>query len=95
MLSQCMSTVMSMPAVYKRAASLPADQELSRCLQTASSHLRKLPEDMPGAHSSCTALLTAVLGSMHALQKATMAIQTTADPHLMMAAVEGTLSYLS
>ena len=90
-----MSTVMSTLAVYKCAVNLPADQELSRCLQTASSHLKKLLEDMPGAHSSRTALLTAVLQSVHVLQKATIAIQTTADPHLVMAAVEGTLSYLS
>ena len=66
-----------------------ADQELSRCLQAAACHLRTLLAASPGADSSRKALLSAVLQSLHALQKALLPRQTSLPSTVLIAAAEG------
>ena len=62
-----------------------------RCLEMATGHLQRLLADACGPVSSRKALLTAVLRSLHALQRALTHMQeSNAASELVLAAAEGT-----
>lgn len=70
-----------------------AELESVRCLEMATGHLQRLLADACGPVSSRKALLTAVLRSLHALQRALTHMQeSTAASELVLAAAEGTCS---
>ena len=71
-----------------------AELDSVRCLEMAIGHLQRLLADACGPLSSRSALLTAVLRSLHALQRALTHLQESdAASELVLAAAEGTCCF--
>ena len=71
-------------------ALLSAEEALGTCLHTAACRLMRLLKDLSSTDSSYQALLSALLQSLHALQKAVAPLQTGLPLSVWLAAVEGT-----
>ena len=79
-----------------RAVLCNAELDFVRCLEMAAGHLHRLLADACGPISSRKALLTAVLRSLHALQRALMHMhKSCAASALVLAAAEGTCCFSS